>query len=137
MKTNKKIFIFIGVCISLYLSYVMLLFIFAFGHKSVPVIEVPKELKRLEEQLKIETNSSVQFYQIEKHCIDDCNAKLELNMYINNITITKSHESLDKYINSVKKRVNKQLINKKCIDSIVISVSSFEIIKRYSFPITK
>ena len=62
-----------------------------------------------------------------------------------NDSLTQSKEKLDNYINSVSKRVNEKLVDKKCIDSLLIEVSSYyskekvdslKIKKyRYSFPI--
>ena len=121
--------------------------IMTLGNSRMPIMEVPQELKELEIVMGKETKSNDHtfFNPIPKYEIENCNARLSLNMYVINDSITKSKESLDAYINTVNKRVNEQLVDKKCIDSLLIEVSSYyskerkESLKskhyRYSFPI--
>jgi hypothetical protein len=117
-----------------------------FGNQRAPEVAVPKELKKLEKEIQKETKGgSVFFDPIEKYRIDDCDAKLNLYISLNNDSITRTKDMLDIYINSVNKRVNEKLINKKCIDSLIIDVTSsynkekVDSLKfkdyRYSFPV--
>lgn len=100
--------------------------IMTLGNSRMPIIEIPQELKELENILQKETNGGdAHFNPIPKYEIENCDAKLSLNMYVNNDSITKSKESLDSYIKTVNKRVNKKLVDKKCIDSLIIEVSSY------------
>jgi hypothetical protein len=124
-KKNIKIGIII---LSLLLLCVVGFFVYAtimtFGNQRMPIVEIPKELKELEKELQIETfDRGANFDEIPKYEIENCNA--ELGIYINNDSITKSKELLDKYVLSVNKRINDRLINKKCIDSLIIDISSY------------
>lgn len=120
-------------------------FIMAKASQRMPEIEI-SDLKNLQDDLQKETNGgNARFYPIPQHEIESCNAKLNLNLYINNDSISESKESLDNYINSVRSRVNERLVDKNCIDSLIIDVSSFyskeavDSLKskhyRYSFPV--
>ncbi|OYQ35676.1 hypothetical protein CHU92_10710 [Flavobacterium cyanobacteriorum] len=144
---KKAFYIIVSLLISVVVGYYIYAFIITIASQRMPVIEIPKELEKLEKILQIETNSNdhTYFNPIPKYEIDNCEAKLELNIYINNDTISQFKEKVDKYIESVSKRVNETLVNKKCIDSLIVEVSSYNSKEkvdtskskryRYSFPI--
>lgn len=100
--------------------------IMTFGSQSMPIVEIPEELKKLEKELQKETNDrDANFDDIPEYEFKNCNIKLEIHLYVNNDSITKSKELLDLYMLSISKRVNSLLTNKKCIDSLIIDVSSY------------
>ena len=121
--------------------------IMSLGNSRMPIVEISKELRELENIIGKETKSNdhTYFNPIPKYEIEKCNAKLPLNVYVNNDSLSQSKKTLDEYINSISKRVNKQLIDKKCIDSLIIEVSAYNSQEkidsmktkhyRYSFPI--
>lgn len=91
----------------------------------MPIVEVPKELKELERDIQIETyDRGANFDDIPEYEFQNCNAKLEIHLYVSNDSITKSKELLDLYMLSVSKRINLLLTNKECIDSLIVDVSS-------------
>ncbi|TBX66129.1 hypothetical protein EZL74_11105 [Flavobacterium silvisoli] len=146
MKLKRILLLSIISCISLYILYVFILFIFAFGHGSRKYVEVPKELKEIEKKIQLETYGGNSFFgSILKEDIEKCHYNLDLYIYIYNDSISKSKELLDNYVNTVNKRVNEKLKDKKCIDSLIIMVTSdyskakIDSLKskryRYSFPI--
>jgi hypothetical protein len=144
MKKNIIIILsFIGLVVIGFFIYATIV---AYLSQRAPEVDVPKKLKELEKEIQKETKGgSVFFNPIEKYRIDDCDAELQLSVYINNDSISKSKELLNNYVNSINKRVNEKLIDKKCIDSLIIEVSSYyskertDSLKskhyRYSFPI--
>jgi hypothetical protein len=109
------------------IGYFMYVILIAIASQKMPVVEMSKELKDLEKIIQKETYSGVGtfFEPIPEYDIENCNAIFHLNIYIKNDSITQSKELLDAYINSVNKRVNEKLIEKKCIDSLIIEVSSY------------
>jgi hypothetical protein len=119
----------------------------AIASQKMPQVEITPELKKLESDIQKETYSGVGtfFEPIPEYEIENCNANFSLHIYLKNDSLTQSKEILDNYINSVSKRVNEKLVDKKCIDSLLIEVSSYyskekvdslKIKKyRYSFPI--
>lgn len=121
--------------------------IMTLGNSRMPIVETSKELKKIEKEIQNETNSGIStfFNPIPKYEIEKCNAKLELNVFVNNDSLSQSKKLMDEYINTVIKRVNEKLKDKKCIDSLIIEVSSYyskekeDSLKskryRYSFPI--
>lgn len=143
----KKIIItIISIITIIVIGFYIYATIIAIASQKMPVVNISKELKELEKKILTETKGgSVYIYPIPKHELENYNAKLSFSIYINNDSISQSKESLDNYINSVRNRVNNKLIDKKCIDSLIIDVSSFHSKKnidnlktkhyRYSFPI--
>lgn len=121
--------------------------IMTLGNSRMPIVETSKELKKIEKEIQNETNSGIStfFNPIPKYEIEKCNAKLELNVFVNNDSLSQSKKSMDEYINTVIKRINEKLKDKKCIDSLIIEVSSYyskekeDSLKskryRYSFPV--
>lgn len=138
-KTLKYIFVIIP---AIFISWLLFGIIMTFGHKIMPEVEVPKELKELEKILTKETNGGdSHFNTIPKHEIEECHFEIELIIYMNDDHISKTKESIDNYINSVNKRIKERLKNKACMDSLIIAVSvpkatfSRSNHFRYSFPI--
>jgi hypothetical protein len=122
MKQKLKILLII-------LSFIIVAFflyatIITIGNQRQETVMLPKELNVLESNLKKETHggSSVFFSEMSENEMSNCNAVLSLNMEINNDSITKTKKNLDNYVNSVNKRVNKIVLNEKCIDSLIIEV---------------
>ncbi len=146
---KKKLIIILILLLLIVSVFFIYATIMTYGNQRMPEVEVPVELKKLEKIIESETNGgSAEFTTIEEYRIKkNCNAELSLYIYMNNDSISKSKEILDKYISKVSERVNQTLINKKCIDSLIIDVSSFytkaksEDLKsknyRYTFPIKK
>jgi hypothetical protein len=145
-KVIKIILIVLAQILIIAVGFVIYGSIMTLGNSRMPIIEVPQELKELENILQKETKGGdAHFNLIPKYEIEKCEANLDLNMYVNNDSITQSKELLDAYINSVNARVNKILKDKECIDSLIIDVSSHyseektDSLKskhyRYSFPI--
>lgn len=144
---KKAFYIIVGLIISVLVGYYIYAFIITIASQRMPIIETPKELNKLEKILQIETNSGIStfFNPIPRHEYDNCEVILELNIYVNNDSISQSKERIDKYIESVSKRVNETIVNKKCIDSLIVEVSSYNSKEkvdtskskryRYSFPI--
>lgn len=101
--------------------------IMTLGNSKMPIVETSKELKKLENIIAKETKSNDHtfFNPIPKYEIEKCNAKLQLNVFVNNDSLSQSKKTLDEYINSINKRVNEQLVDKKCIDSLIIEVSAY------------
>ena len=135
---------FFAIIIIGYFIYTILI---AIASQKLPQVEITTELKKLESDIQKETYSGVGtfFEPIPEYEIEYCNANFFLHLYMKNDSLTQSKEKLDNYINSVSKRVNEKLVDKKCIDSLLIEVSSYyskekvdslKIKKyRYSFPI--
>lgn len=46
MKLYKKVFILLGICLSIYLIYVMILLALVFGRQRMPIVNIPNELKK-------------------------------------------------------------------------------------------
>jgi len=139
----KKIlkYIFITILI-LFISWILFGSIMTYGHKSMLEVDVPIELKKLEKKFKEESNGGDAYFRpIQKHEIDECHFNIDFFITINDDSISKSKIKLDNYINSVNKRINEQLKNKICMDSLIISVSASKVTFsksgqfRYSFPI--
>ena len=143
----KKVIIIILVLISiLLLIFLVYAKIMTLGNQWEKVVEVPKELKKLEKEIQSETgHRDFNFHDILGVEYENCDIKLEAYLKINNDSISKSEKSVEKYINGISKRVNNTLINKKCFNRLIIEVSSYyhkgkiesEVTKqyRYSFPI--
>lgn len=138
----KKVlkYIFITIIIA-FISWILFGIVMTFGHKSMPEVEVPKELKELEKILTKETNGGdSHFNTIPQHKIDECHFEIELTVYMNDDSISKTKESIYNYINSVSKRINERIKNKECMDSLIILVSAPKATFsksshfRYSFP---
>ncbi len=144
---KKAFFIFLGLIITIVIGYYTFALIIAIGSQRMSIIETPTELEELESILQKETNSGISTYfkTIPKHEYKNCAANLELKLYVYNDSLSQSKEKVDQYIQSLSKRVNQKLVNKTCIDSLIIDVtSSFSEEKidslkfkyyRYSFPI--
>ena len=144
MKKSKTLIIII---LSIIFIPLLCFFIYAnimtFGNSRMPIVEVPKELIEFEQKIVIETNGTASFYEIPKHEIESCHGLLELNIKTDTIAITK--ENLEKYVNGLSENILKILKNKKCIDSIIITVgienerdmNGVLIEKRFSFPMKK
>lgn len=142
---KKAFYIIIGLIISVVIGYYIYAFIITIASQSMPIVEIPPELMKLEKSLQKETKGDARFYPIPKHEYDNCEVTLELNIYVNNDSISQSKDRIDKYIQSVSKRVNETIVNKKCIDSLIVEVSSYYSKEkvdtskskryRYSFPI--
>lgn len=124
MKLQKKILIFLGICLSVYLIYIMVLLASVFGRQRMPTVKVPEELIQLKKEIEND-RIKITFYNISEIALEECNAKQRVTLRVAEDSITKSKETLDNYINSINKAVNERLINKKCIDSLVIIVSSY------------
>ncbi len=147
MNLKKILLLSVISCVSVYILYVFILFVLAFGHSTRPCINVPNELKVLSETFGKETKSAdwTFFEVIDKKEYNNCNALLKLHLLVNNDSISKSKESIDNYVNTVNKRVNEKLKDKRCLDSLIILVTSdyskakIDSLKsksyRYSFPI--
>jgi len=146
MKLYKKILVFLGICLLTYLIYVIILMALSFGHQRMPEADVPEELIELKKE--IETDSiKITFYSISQVALEECNAKQEVTLTLSKYSITRSKETIDRYIDSINKAVNERLVDKKCIDSLIIKVSSYYMVKksnslqynhyRYSFPVNK
>ena len=139
----KKILKYIFITIlTLFISWILFGIIMTFGYKSMPEVDVPNELKKLEKKINEETNGGDAYFRpIQKHEIDECHFNINFFITMNDDSISKSKNKLDNYINSVNKRINEQLKNKICIDSLIISVSASKAKFsksghfRYSFPI--
>jgi hypothetical protein len=134
---------FFAIIIIGYFIYVILI---AIASQKMPVVEMSKELKELEKIIQKETDGgSAYFYPIPEYEIEECNAIINIDLSIRNDSLTQSKEKLDNYIKSVSKRVNETIVNKKCIDSLIVEVSSYNSKEkvdtskskryRYSFPI--
>ena len=143
LKISLIILIPIAIIVGIFFIYGSIM---TLGNSRMPIVESSIELKKLEKEFQIETKGGdAHFNPIPKYEIEDCLAKLNLNLYINNDSITQSKERLDTYINYVNKRINEQLVDKKCIDSLIIEVSAYnsqekiDTLKtkhyKYSFPI--
>lgn len=137
------IFSFIGIVVAVFFIYATIV---AYLSQRAPEVEVPEKLKELEKEIQKETKGGSAFFNpIEKYRIDNCDAELTLFISLNNDSITRTKDMLDIYISSVNKRVSEKLINKKCIDSLIIDVitayskEKIDSLKfkdyRYSFPI--
>jgi hypothetical protein len=124
---KKAFYIIVGLIISVLVGYYIYAFIITIASQRMPIVEIPKELRELEKIFGKETNSNdhTYFNPIPKYEIENCEAKLELKLYLYNDTISQSKERIDKYIESVSKRVNETIVNKKCIDSLIVEVSSY------------
>lgn len=123
---KKTIITIISIIIIVLIGFYIYAIIMAKASQKMPVVSISKELKELEKKILIETQGgSVYIYPIPKHELEDCNTSLNIDLSIRNDSISQSKESLDNYINSVRNRVNNKLIDKKCIDSLIIDVSSF------------
>ena len=144
MKT--KIIIALSFSAIILLGYFIYIILIAIASQKMPVVEMSKELKELEKIIQKETDGGSTFFEpIPEYEIENCNAIINIDLSIRNDSLTKSKESLDSYINTVNKRVNDRLIDKKCIDSLIIEVSAhnsqekIDSLKskhyRYSFPI--
>ena len=134
---------FFAIIIIGYFIYVILI---AIASQKMPVVAMSKELKELEKIIQKETDGgSAYFYPIPEYEIEECNAIINIDLSIRNDSLTQSKEKLDNYIKSVSKRVNETIVNKKCIDSLIVEVSSYNSKEkvdtskskryRYSFPI--
>lgn len=146
-KIMKKIIItvfsFLAIIVIGYYIYILVI---AISSEKMPVVEISKELRDLEKVIQKETNGgSVYFYPIPEYELEDCNAHLNMDLSVRNDSLTNSKEMIDSYIKSVSKRVIENLEDKKCIDSLIIDVSSYyskektDSLKskhyRYSYPI--
>lgn len=119
----------------------------ALGNQRLEAVKLSKELEKLEKIIQIETKSGDYSYfnGYSQPAIEECNAKFDISLFIDNDSIIE--KGVELYVNSVSKRVNEKLINKKCIDSIVIHTSydcnkeKTDSLKtkycRYSFPVKK
>jgi len=97
-----------------------------FGNQTMPVTQIPKELKDLEHDIQVETfDKDANFDDIPEYELQNCNVKLGMHLYVSNDSITKTKKALDLYILSINKRVNLKLKEKKCIDSLILDVSSY------------
>lgn len=144
---KKTITIILALFVTTAIGYYAYAYIITIGSQRMEVIKVTEELKALEKKIQKETNSNIStfFTPIPKFEIENCQGKLPLNLYVNNDSITQSKKILDNYIFKISERVNKELTNKKCIDSLIIEVSihhkqekanSLKHKKyRYSFPV--
>lgn len=143
---RKTIITIISIIIIVVIGFYIYAIIMAKASQKMPIVSISKELKELEKKILTETKGgSVYIYPIPKHELENCNTSLNIDLSIRDDSISESKELLDNYINSVRNRVNDRLIDKECIDSLIIDVSSFhskEVIDslktryyRYSFPI--
>jgi hypothetical protein len=117
--------------------------ILTLGNQRLETVPISKELKKLEEQVRIETKSGdySHFVGYAQQEIDNCNALYNIRLSIDNDSIIK--EGINDYIKNINYRVKNLIIDKKCIDSIIINVSIKDernekgvlIISRYAFPI--
>ncbi len=122
MKKSVKIIILI--IASLILTWYVFGFIMTFGHQREPLISVPHELKILEEEIRKETKDGGAFFlPITKQSYNACNAKLQLYLFMYNDSIISSKNGVDGYLSQLSEKVNTELKDKKCIDSLIIRLS--------------
>jgi uncharacterized protein YxeA len=140
----RKIIIIVLSCIALcVIGFFIYATIVTFGSQRAKEFDVPEDLKKLEKEIQIETHSAdyTSFYRIEKQEIDNCKITLMMNLNLTDDSYRKP-ETANKYVISVKERINQKLSNKRCFDSIVLIVNSIntsglEVSERYSFPVKK
>lgn len=142
---KKRIFVLLGLLVAMVIGYYIYAFIITVGNQRLETIPISKELKELERQVRVETKSGdyTRFIGYAQYEVDNCNAQFKIKLSIDNDSIIE--KGIDEYVDSVNKRVNEKLINKKCIDSLIIKVSSYysrekvDSLKskhyRYSFPV--
>lgn len=123
---NKKTIKVLGFVILVGIIFFVYANVMTFGNQTMPLAQIPKELKELEHDIQAETfDKDASFDDIPKHEFQNCKVKLVIHLYISNDSITKSKEQLNSYILSVSKRVNRKLMNKNCMDSLIVDVSSY------------
>lgn len=126
MKNMKFVIIIFSVIIMLGIIFVLYANIMAFGNQTISVTKSPKELKELEHDIQVETfDKDANFDDVPEHEFQNCNVKLGIHLYVSNDSITKTKKALDLYILSINKRVNSKLKDKKCLDSLIVDVSSY------------
>lgn len=109
---------FIGVTTVFYVyAYIM-----GKSMQRMPEVQVSDELVKFEKQVKkqIRTNNGG-FETIEKHKIDNCNASINLKLYIENDSI--NNHNIEEYLSYININVNDFLVDKKCFDSLKIKYS--------------
>ena len=130
-------YVFITIII-IFIIWILFGVIMTFGHKSMPVVEVPKELRKLKSEID-NIKTEIIFYEISEFDLKNCNAKQEVTIRTSEDSIVKSKIALDNYILSLRHKINLYLINKNCIDSLIIKAyvikSQSDNRYRYSFPI--
>ncbi|MGO3183408.1 MAG: hypothetical protein ACTIJ9_11305 [Aequorivita sp.] len=138
---KKIIASIIIVLIALFLGFFIYKIILAKAHERMPQTETPQELKTLEIDVEKENSGiDIIFYEITVHELKNCHAKLEVEISIFNDSIAASKSITDSYIQSIKMRILNTIINKKCIDSLLIDASTYhsteKILKdyQYSYP---
>lgn len=125
-KNIKIVIILLSLIIVVGIVFFLYANIMTFGNQTMPLAEIPKELKELKHDIQVETfDKDANFDDIPEYEFQNCNVKLGIHLYVSNESITKTKKALDLYILSINKRVNSKLKDKKCLDSLILDVSSY------------
>lgn len=141
---KKTIITIVGLIIIIIIGFYIYAIIMAKASQKMPEIETPKELRKLEFEIQEETHSGVGtfFNSIPKYEMESCNAILYLHVHLENDSLTQSKKIMNNYIISISERVNKEIIDKKCMDSLIVITKYYDrdkkrVENRFSFPISK
>lgn len=122
---NKYSRVFLFLVISV-LTFVICFYIYAYimgrANQRMPESKVPSEFEKFEYKIKKQLRSNNGgFEPIETFKMDNCNASINLKLYVENDSINKNN--MNEYLGYISNNVNDLLKNKKCFDSLKIKYS--------------